>query len=362
MSVRRLKGPRHPWYADFTATDPSGHRHRIRRSTGTHSREIAKSVEARWRDEVIAGTYFNRKASLTLDQALGRHLLEHGQFLKALDTLNAHYDHYRRHFGKAFEDVTDASVAAYIGKRRGVAKVSTVTREVKVLRSIWRMARNTWKVEVGEVDWPARLRTLPKSRSRQVSLSPAQRQTVMDCLPDHARPVVLLILLTGLRRDNAVLLDWSEVDLGRRVLNVRVKSQNPDGKPLTVPLVNEAFLMLANLRTRTGPVFRRKGKPVKSIRTAWRNAVKRARKIDASIPAGLRIHDLRHDFATEFLARTKRLDWVQKALGHADIKTTMEYLDYSPEDMAEGMNLAFSGNHKATGAIPAKKKGSANDS
>ena len=41
--------------------------------------------------------------------------------------------------------------------------------------------------------------------------------------------------------------------------------------------------------------------------------------------ADLNWHDLRHTFASRLLRKTRNPAWVQKALGHADIKTTMRH-------------------------------------
>ena len=62
------------------------------------------------------------------------------------------------------------------------------------------------------------------------------------------------------------------------------------------------------------------GKPVMS--NYYRKTVKRyARK--AGIPKDVHPHTLRHTFATDLYRETKDIRLVQKALGHADVSTTM---------------------------------------
>ena len=51
----------------------------------------------------------------------------------------------------------------------------------------------------------------------------------------------------------------------------------------------------------------------------------------------LRFHDLRHDFATKLLRTTGNLRLVQKALGHASIKTTERYAHVLDEEVAQAM-------------------------
>src|SRR5207237_888101 len=49
----------------------------------------------------------------------------------------------------------------------------------------------------------------------------------------------------------------------------------------------------------------------------------------------LRLHDLRHDFATKLLRECGNLKIVQRALGHADIKTTVRYAHVLDDEVAD---------------------------
>jgi site-specific recombinase XerD len=51
-----------------------------------------------------------------------------------------------------------------------------------------------------------------------------------------------------------------------------------------------------------------------------------------------RFHDYRHDFATKLLRETHNLKLVQKALNHADIKTTTKYAHVLDDEVAAGMD------------------------
>ena len=47
-----------------------------------------------------------------------------------------------------------------------------------------------------------------------------------------------------------------------------------------------------------------------------------------------RFHDFRHDFASKLLRETGNLKLVQRALNHADIKSTLRYAHVLDEDIA----------------------------
>ena len=58
----------------------------------------------------------------------------------------------------------------------------------------------------------------------------------------------------------------------------------------------------------------------------------------ATAAAGLeriRIHDLRHSFASQLVSAGKPLPAVQQLLGHADLRTTMRYAHLVPDGMAD---------------------------
>ena len=72
------------------------------------------------------------------------------------------------------------------------------------------------------------------------------------------------------------------------------------------------------------------------LKTLWRRS-KRPRDEGLSLPADLRFHDLRHDFATKLLRETRNLKLVQRALHHSKIETTTRYAHVLDEEVAAGM-------------------------
>jgi integrase len=68
------------------------------------------------------------------------------------------------------------------------------------------------------------------------------------------------------------------------------------------------------------------------LKTAWKRLRAAAGMTD------FRFHDLRHDFATKLLRDTGNLKLVQKALNHADIKTTMKYAHVMDDEVAAALD------------------------
>jgi integrase len=67
------------------------------------------------------------------------------------------------------------------------------------------------------------------------------------------------------------------------------------------------------------------------VKIAWRRLRKRA------AVTGFRFHDYRHDFGTKLLRATGNLKLVQRALNHADLKTTSRYAHVLDDEVADAM-------------------------
>jgi integrase len=52
---------------------------------------------------------------------------------------------------------------------------------------------------------------------------------------------------------------------------------------------------------------------------------------------GFRFHDFRHDFGAKLLRETGNLKLVQRALGHANLKTTSRYVHVLDDEVADAM-------------------------
>lgn len=72
------------------------------------------------------------------------------------------------------------------------------------------------------------------------------------------------------------------------------------------------------------------GERVKSVRTAWRNAVQKAGL------QGLQLRDLRHEAGSRFDEAGVPINYVSKMLGHANLTTTSRYLNVQ----RRGLHLA----------------------
>ena len=138
---------------------------------------------------------------------------------------------------------------------------------------------------------------------------------------------IRLLVLTGCRRSEILSLRWEHVDLDAGELRL------PDSKTgaRLVPLSPAAAEVIAGLPRTPGNPWaipgRSRGAPLKNLQFPWE--ILRAR-------AGLenvRIHDLRHSFASRALALGESLPMIGELLGHRRVRTTSRYAHLARESV-----------------------------
>jgi len=140
--------------------------------------------------------------------------------------------------------------------------------------------------------------------------------------------MVRFSLATGLRESNVTGLEWSQVDLTRRVAWIHA-DQAKAGRSIGVPLNNEVIVLLRELQGNHSKfVFTYKGKPVKKGNTAaWRKALLKAGITD------FRWHDLRHTWASWHIQNGTPVHILQELGGWSDIRMVQRYAHLSSEHL-----------------------------
>jgi integrase len=165
-------------------------------------------------------------------------------------------------------------------------------------------------------------------RKRERFLSPKELQRLGQALAaaeadqtetKYAVSAFRILLLTGCRLSEIQKLEWRYVDLEQKELRL------PDSKTgaKTVHLGEAAVALLKALPRVTGNPYVIVGKKEKTHLTDLQHPWRRIRKA-----AGLndvRIHDLRHTFASGGLLVGEGLAMIGKLLGHTQVQTTARY-------------------------------------
>ena len=166
-------------------------------------------------------------------------------------------------------------------------------------------------------------------RERYLSVEEMRRLGAALKLHEPTAPiqvaVVRLLLLTGCRQSEVRTLPWSAYRAGNLYLF--------DSKtgPRTVWLSKAARRVLDSLPRSCEWVFPSAAVdaclPVESLYRCWRSV-----RCTADLPA-LRLHDLRHSYASFALRRGESLLTIGRLLGHRDPATTLKYTHFA-DDLA----------------------------
>jgi integrase len=152
-----------------------------------------------------------------------------------------------------------------------------------------------------------------------------------------AAQAIKLLLLTGGRRNEITHAKWEHVDWQRRTL---VAPVSKSGKPRTIALNAAAIALLQSVpRVQGGEhIFPSpfSGHPFASLFYPWDRIRRRAGLAD------VRLHDLRHSFASFLVNQGVSLYVVQGLLGHAQVRMTQRYAHLAPQTLLDAAEVVSS--------------------
>jgi integrase len=220
-------------------------------------------------------------------------------------------------------------------KAKGLA-ASTANRVLVILRYIynlaikWRMpgiaSNPTTGIELGpEIQ---RNRYLTKEEAQVLSAAIANDEN------RTAANAIMLLLLTGARRNEITQARWEHVFWDERKLRVPISKS---GKPRWISLSASAIGLLRSIPRCAGNDYifpaPTTGRPSPSLWFPWKRIRDRAGLGD------VRLHDLRHSFASFLVNEGVSLYVVQGLLGHANAKTTQRYAHLQSDTLSRATDV-----------------------
>jgi len=198
-------------------------------------------------------------------------------------------------------------------------------------------------------------------------LSETLAEMEVEGLNKNAAAAIRLLLLTGCRKDEILSARWEYVDTERQCLRL------PDSKTgaKVVPLAAAALQLLASLprddktawvlpanppKGKQEPDGRKGTEPTLGHYTGLQKAWERVRE-RAKLP-GLRLHDLRHSFASFAVADGATLFMIGKVLGHKQARTTEAYAHLASDPVRAVADRAA---NRITNAMKSKAAGESAD-
>lgn len=238
------------------------------------------------------------------------------------------------HFGTYRPDQLKISDSRSYTKARIDAgrKVGSAHTELGHLRS----AMN-WACKIGAINRVPPIELPPKPDSDVRPLTDNQIQGIVDnCAAPHVRLAVILLLTTGGRVSAILDRTWDKIDFERGVIDLRLTDGVTRKGRAVLPMnaLARTALQTAYEARQTDWVVEYNAKPIKSIRTGYTAALRRAGL------SGIRIHQIRHTVAVRMLAAGMKIEQVSQYLGHSNIQITQKiYARFLPEHLADAAEI-----------------------
>lgn len=257
-------------------------------------------------------------------------------------------NHLLPKFGTRYLDQIkkDQIVAMHLAHRAKGRAPASANRLLILMRYIYNLALR-WETP-GVLGNPTKdVPLLEENNKRERYLTQEEAQRLYDVVQHSEskmlRFIIPMLILTGARKREVLDARWTDFDTEQKLWRIALSKS---GKARYVPLSEGVLNLLALIgkEREAWPAAHRDcpwvfanpdtGKPYTSIYYTWDNARKRA-----GLP-GLRVHDLRHSFASFLINAGRSIYEVQKILGHTQIKTTQRYSHLSQDTLLAAVNSA----------------------
>lgn len=241
---------------------------------------------------------------------------------------------------------------------------ATVARRTAAIRTFFGWCYTTDRIPAdpsAKLEAPRRRKRMPKALTTEMATSALDQSGHGSRWPERDELIVALALACGLRLEEIATLQLDQL-LGDPPEALVVRGKGDKERRLGVPpVVQEALRTYLPTRderlaelgldartlivsSRPRPVKNRAGEvvgaTVESSRESVAYVVDRLLRRVGGRSAGIRVHALRHTFATLGLREGAfSLRQLQVALGHASLATTQIYTEVADEEIAAAMQL-----------------------
>lgn len=328
------------WWYEFTVP---GRRGQIRGSTRRplSDKSGAKRVMAAEYEKECNRLQFGEKPDITIREAMQRtvdtvegstrvsydlsmrRLLGDGEFASRW-----HLDGDRALSSLSYEDLEDFVRAR---KREGL-KDNSILVEIRFIKRVNNLMAKRFLTN-RDIEYP-KVEMFQKTRY----LTPQEESAVLSKLDEHrgspaydkAKELFVILLDTGMRLNEALTLDWADVDLSAGVIIIYREKTKIESM---VPITNRVDDILRRRHNQRAP-FEGMTRAVKVLRKAIDAECNGNRRIVAQRGKAT-IHSLRDTFASRLAKQGMSLKKLALLLGHTSTRMTEKYSHLENSDVVE---------------------------
>ena len=241
-------------------------------------------------------------------------------------------------WGKKYLDqITKAEIISLFAKHRTTHAPGSCNRLLILLRYMFSLAKK-WEIPAIKSNPTEGIPLMKEDNKRERYLSSEEAQVLYEELKRSDNKmlqyIVPMLILTGARKREVLDARWEDFDFERKSWRIHTTKL---GRPRHVPLSDGVISLLESI-----PRFDcewvlpnpKTLKPYVQVFYSWDTARKAVGLDD------VRMHDLRHSFASFLVNSGRTLYEVQRLLGHTQIKTTQRYAHLSPDTLLDASNAA----------------------
>jgi len=233
----------------------------------------------------------------------------------------------KAYFTGTLAEITSGQVSDFVTKRLGEFCRGTVRKELISLKHLFRLACGEWKMLPRHSNPTEDVHSPEVHDERTQHLTPEQFRLVLAASPDTLRPIVALLTATGMRRSELLTCKWGYIKSNRIYLPI---SKNGDAKEVVINKYAQQVLATLSPGNPTDLLF--PGVTGEQVSMAFHRVCQTIKLAD------IRLHDLRHTFATWLRQRGTDLDVIAGQLGHRDLRMTKRYARVASAQLEEAVN------------------------
>ena len=333
------------YYLRYTDARGRTRQHKLadeRDVTLAQARQLADST----RNQIAMGSDpLNKKSELrgtpTVDRFFYDRYLPYAKgYKRSWDTDESLYrNHISQRIGKLkLDEVTKDDVIKMLHSRRAEGAAKGSANRLVVLTCYMFNLALKWETPAITKNPASGIQMFDDPPMKERFLSPQEAQRLLESVQHSENPmlqyIIPMLILTGARRSEVLHAKWKDIDVANLSWRIPITK---NGRPRHVPLSDSVIRLLklipfdqncpyifANPKTK---------KPFVSIYHSW-HAARTAVGL-----ADVRLHDLRHSFASFLVNNGRSIYEVQKILGHTQIKTTQRYAHLSNDTLLDAANI-----------------------
>lgn len=217
---------------------------------------------------------------------------------------------------KLITAISSKDIASYKVERQKEVTSASVRRELNLLSSLFKTAKNEWGISA--LNHPVTAVKRPSdSVARDRRLTPTEKEQLLaeslrtGCQQLHL--AIFIALNTGMRQGEILKLKWNDIDFGRNQITVRDTKNG----------LNRVIVLSSALR---GVLVNARQSEEKLVTITASGLQQAFRKLTTRLQIhNLRFHDLRHEAISSFFEMGLSVPEVQLMSGHRTLDQLMRY-------------------------------------